>query len=711
MKQAPHTLLATGALLLTLIVSAAILLALRAPLLGIDLTAEQDALRVTSVAADSPNRDRIAPDSLITEIAGLAPDANLLIDDPDRIGAWAQFNALLDALARLHAAAADGAITATVDGEPVALTVRERRMADLPALFWIQLILSTVGFLIALGVFAFRPRDAGTLHFMQLGVGLMIAVSTHAVFSTRELIIDGTVFGWLSRVNSFGMLLFSAALPALLSVYPRRIRAVVPLPAVYYGIALATWLAVLFQVTPDTTYLYMVPLAAAIASFLMATLQWRGNHDRPLERAALKWFLLAILIGTGSFTAVEIIPPIFGHANAVSLEVRVAMGMVLVLSLFVGILLGITRYRLFELERWWFTAWIWFLGGFAVIVLDVALVALLGITQTAALTLSLALVGWLYFPLRQWLWSKFAMADNPEEQQRDWLRALSSATDRESLQRQWRAVLQQAYSPLRILETGHASGPHIEDEGQTLIVPNVSDEGSLRLSHAANGGRLFTRNDIRSADTLLAMARVIQDGMQEREHRILAERQRIRRDLHDDLGAKLLSMVYRTEGATQQLARSAIDDMRGILTALDAEPLPLEEALTNWRAEAQERAETHGFTLDWQDNEIPAGLILNARQHTNLGRILREAISNAVRHAETPAIAITFSLREGALDLAVNNQGRKDSAPPERWNPGLGILQITRRAADLGGTVRWDSIAGGHSMQLRIPLEQTGSSP
>ena len=449
-------------------------------------------------------------------------------------------------------------------------------MADLPALFWIQLILSTVGFLIALGVFAFRPRDAGTLHFMQLGVGLMIAVSTHAVFSTRELIIDGTVFGWLSRVNSFGMLLFSAALPALLSVYPRRIRAAVPLPAVYYGIALATWLAVLFQMTPDTTYLYTVPLASAIASFLMATLQWRGNHDRPLERAALKWFLLAVLIGTGSFTAVEIIPPIFGHANAVSLEVRVAMGMVLVLSLFVGILLGITRYRLFELERWWFTAWIWFLGGFrhrsrrragrpARHYADCRADPVAGAGRPGCI--SRCASGWSIRHGRQPRGTTARLAPR-----------VIVGDGQESLQRQWRTVLQQAYSPLRILRPPRIGTAH-RGRRPDVIVPNVSDEDPCAVPCRQRWAAVHPQR-YPPADTLLAMARDpgwhagtrAQDTGRAAAHPLIC--------MTTMPNCSAWSIAPR---ARRSNPRSAIDDMRGILTALDAEPLPLEEALTNWR--------------------------------------------------------------------------------------------------------------------------------
>lgn len=709
MQQAPHNLLAMGALILTLVLTSAILLALRAPLLGVDLAPDRDALRITSISADSLNRDRLAPGNRIAQIAGLTPDADLLIDDPDQIGEWNRFNALLDALNQLYAAAASGAIPAIVEGRQITLQVRDRTIADLPGLFWMQLTAGAIGFLVALGVFAYRPRDAGSAHFMLMGLGLLISVGTHAVFSSRELVFDGDLLGWLSRLNSLGALLFAAAMTSLLWAYPRRISTRIPAATTSYMIAALVWLGMVLQLSPDTSWLYTTLLAMVGVCFLLAALQWRASRHRPLERAALKWFLLAILLGTAVFTIVAVIPPALGLADYPSLETRVTAAMLLVLSIFIGIMLGITRYRLFELDRWWFTAWLWFLGGFMVIALDIALVTVLSMAQLSALAVSLALVGWLYFPLRQWLWSRFDADNDHDERQDAWLRGLTLATDTGMLRMQWHAALEQAYAPIRIQEVSGSGGVHIDEDGQALIIPDIFSGESLRLEHAARGARLFTRSDIRSAEMLVAMARIVQGAIHERERGTLAERERIRRDLHDDLGAKLLSLVYRTDGATQQLARSAIGDMRDILTALAAEPMPLADALMNWRAEAQQRAEIHGFILDWQDQDTPEDTILSARQHTNLGRILREAISNAVRHDQPHAITVAFALHDGVFMLSLSSQGQNGDVPPDQWKPGLGIQQMTRRTTDLGGTIRWESMDDGHRITVSIPLIEHGA--
>ncbi|MBX3706615.1 MAG: hypothetical protein KF911_08250 [Pseudomonadales bacterium] len=698
-------LLIAGALFLVLATTGFILLALHAPQLGIDLTAEDGGLRITHVAIDSPNRDIATRGGLITQLAGHAPDADLLIDDPDHIGAWERFNALLQTLDLLHEAAVLGAIPVTIDDSEVLLAVRDRRVSDLPALFWIQLTTGAIAFLIALVVFAFRSNHAGARQFMVLGIAGLLTTGSHAIFSTRELIFHGAVLGWLSRLNSLGVLLFGAALVSLFWVYPRHLHEKLPVIAMSYAMALLLWLAILMQITPDTSSLHLVVLVAAITSMVLAVQQWRSSRRRPIERAALRWFMLVTMPVSGLFAVVTSLPPAAGYAGIIGLEVKVGMAMLLVLSMFFGILLGITRYRLFDLERWWFTAWGWFLGGFAVLALDVALVATLGMAQAGALPLALALVGWLYFPARQWLWKRVTTAGDQEKHQREWMQTLSLAADESSLRQQWRRILQQAFAPLQMVETSAVEAVGIEAGGQALAVPDIAAGCGLRLHHAAGGARLFSREDLRTADLLLAMARMAHDAMQEREHRVLAERQRIRRDLHDDLGAKLLSLIYRTDGPTQQLARSAISDMRDILTALDAEPLMLDEALATWRAEAQERAELHGFTLDWDDTAKPHDIVLSARQHTNLVRVLREAISNAVRHATTRVIVIRCDVQDGRLHLWVSSHGDPGRQSSTAWKPGLGIQQTRRRIDDLGGSVHWEDLPDGHRLVASIPLE------
>ena len=68
------------------------------------------------------------------------------------------------------------------------------------------------------------------------------------------------------------------------------------------------------------------------------------------------------------------------------------------------------------------------------------------------------------------------------------------------------------------------------------------------------------------------------------------ERRRIASDLHDDLGAKLLTIVHTSDSARiPQLAREALDEMRLSVRGLAGKPVRLDEALADWRAEVMTR--------------------------------------------------------------------------------------------------------------------------
>ena len=68
-------------------------------------------------------------------------------------------------------------------------------------------------------------------------------------------------------------------------------------------------------------------------------------------------------------------------------------------------------------------------------------------------------------------------------------------------------------------------------------------------------------------------------GELEKEHAVTEERERIYRDLHDDVGAKLLSLVYRAQRPEDaDLARSALRDLREVVSCTGADRFSLEEA-------------------------------------------------------------------------------------------------------------------------------------
>jgi signal transduction histidine kinase len=703
---APFRALLLVTLVAALLTVGALGLALQVPATGVTLAPAAEGLEVVAVSSHAPAAESLGPGDRLLAIGydgeRLPLTASLAIEEPDQLGGWPVYNAFLTAQDEVAAAIQSGSAAWVLpSGTAVPIVPIERRLGDLPGAFWLQVGAGWLGFLLAAGVWAFRQRDPAAGYFALAGFGMLVFTHAAAVYSTRELAMMGERLWALSMTNHLGAFLFTAALVALLWNYPQRL-ARFPVGGLVFLLAGVAWLANVLQWTPGVSFSYTLTLALFAPSFVLAALQWRTTRGHPVERAALKWFLLSIYLGTGLFAAVILLPSALGIVPLASQGGMFAV----FLFMFAGIALGILRYRLFDLDRWWFAAWSWFFGGLAVILVDWGLITFLGLSQTGALTVSLAVIGWLYFPLRQWAWRRlYGGAEDRRERLAERIQSLFSASREDELQEAWYRVLRAEFAPLMLepLRAGPA-GPLLDRHGEHLTLPALGEAGGIRLAYPQRGHRLFNRDDLTLAGFLVRAAERALEALRAREEAIRTERARITRDLHDDLGAKLVSLVHLSMGGEpERLARHALQDMRDILSALEAQPCPLDEALAEWRLEVETRTEGAGVRLEWQSDALPP-LGLTARERTNLGRILREALTNALKHASLERLWVGFAWCPPDLTLKVSDDGGGD---PAKWRAGRGTRVIRTRAADLGGEVRWQrSRAGGVTLEVQVVLEE-----
>jgi len=182
-----------------------------------------------------------------------------------------------------------------------------------------------------------------------------------------------------------------------------------------------------------------------------------------------------------------------------------------------------------------------------------------------------------------------------------------------------------------------------------------------------------------------------------------AERERIYHDLHDDLGARLLQIVYRAP--TPELAdeaRAALQDLRDVVSRSRGAAGTLADVLGEIEVEARQRLSAAGIGLRWEAPDDLPELPLPRERALHLYRIVREAISNTLRHAQARGLRVRLRLLPDELALELTDDG---SGAAVAASADGGMAAMRERAEQLHGAIRWThGTAGGTKVLLTVPL-------
>lgn len=191
----------------------------------------------------------------------------------------------------------------------------------------------------------------------------------------------------------------------------------------------------------------------------------------------------------------------------------------------------------------------------------------------------------------------------------------------------------------------------------------------------------------------------------------LAERERIARDLHDVLGHTLSVVVLKSElagrlfeqdalrarreiGEVEQIARAALGDVRQAIRGYRSEGLVAE----------MERARTALNAAEVNLESVSTLPQLPPTEETVMSLLLREAVTNIIRHASASSCKIEFQQNDEKTSLVVEDNGRGGIQ-----QEGNGLRGMRERVASLGGKFHVDSRRGTRLL-IEIPrreLKQT----
>ncbi len=231
--------------------------------------------------------------------------------------------------------------------------------------------------------------------------------------------------------------------------------------------------------------------------------------------------------------------------------------------------------------------------------------------------------------------------------------------------------------------------------GVALVVPlrAADDEvpAALLMRHAQRGQRLFTLEDARLADRMVDQLRRALAYDQAVERGRSEERQRLAQDLHDDIGARLLTLMY--QAPTPELEdyiRHTLQDLKTLTRGLAAGEHKLSEAAAEWKADLAQRLSVAQVELAWSFG-ADRDPMLSVVQWSALTRVLRELVTNALYHGHANRVEVTLQLQGPLLKLMLADDG--EGQAPETWAHGLGLGGVRKRVKLLGGQVAWRGLA------------------
>ncbi len=565
-----------------------------------------------------------------------------------------------------------------------------RGWSGLPALYWVLSAMALAVYLVAMVVLLAKPNGRNLLYALialcQAGNLVFIALE-----SMGDLAMSRSV-GHLDLVARFGFDLFTAAaIVHAATVHPRRLPGA---PA----IAIASWLlaagltGLVASGALPWGWWWVQAVVMAYGLVMVVLMSWSYQIEPHPFATVLRRFGTVTLVTWGLLTAAlaaaVTLPGVHHNIAAIGSTVwYVFFASLIVLIPFLSRSQQILReFALLAAVSTVATS------------LDLLFVALFSLGQFASLTLALFVSLAVYSGARQWvlnqvLGSNMLTTERMFEQLYRIAREVEAHPERTGMLLS--ELLRELFEPMEItLVERRVRAMRVSSDGSTLTLPVPSldaeasaGSGSIVLRFAHRGRRLFTFEDVRLTARVVdqlrravAFDKAVEQGRSE-------ERTRIAQDLHDDIGARLLTLMYKAQSPEmEEYVRHTLQDLKTLTRGLAAANHRLSHAAAEWKADLSQRLTAAHVQLDWVF-ESDADVLLSVVQWSALTRVLRELVSNAIAHARATRVEVILSHRKDRLELQVldNGEGRN----PRAWSHGLGLGGVRKRVKQLGGEVEW----------------------
>ena len=633
----------------------------------------------------------------------LQRSARWLVDDAERARQVVQHDALASALA------AGSLQLALDDGRHIVVASAAQGAAGLGALFWLATTLALLLYLVTMVVLLVRPELRNALYAVmalaQVGNLLFLAAESIPAFG-----LPVGFMRWDHALRSAFDLATAAALVHVTGLHPYRLPGSRVRAAAAWVLALALSGAIGLQWLTHSWW-WTQAMMIGCGAVAVAQLGWIQRVQPSPQAAVLRRFVAlsvaTLLLLTLSIAAFGPRMDSQGEGAAIGAAVWVVFlaSMLLMLPF-----LARTQQLMREFSL---------LAGVSTVAtsLDLLFVAVFSLGSFTSLTLALFIALGVYAGLRQWLLNQVTARERlTTERMFELLYRMAREVQAQpqTAGDQLSRLLRELFEPLEVQQVMQRSGrARVVSDGARLLVPvpqltDAAPASVIVLGYALRGRRMFNDDDARLADRVVdqlaravAFDQAVERGRSE-------ERVRIAQDLHDDIGARLLTLMY--QAPTREMEdylRHTLKDLKTLTRGLAASSHRLSHAVAEWKADITQRLSAADCEFVWSftyDRDFELGVV----QWSALTRVLRELVSNTIAHAQATRVDIDATLEAGVLTLSVTDNGR--GRDPQAWAHGLGLGGVRKRVKQLGGNVQWRE-NGERGIACRVVIAGLGAKP
>lgn len=204
--------------------------------------------------------------------------------------------------------------------------------------------------------------------------------------------------------------------------------------------------------------------------------------------------------------------------------------------------------------------------------------------------------------------------------------------------------------------------------------------------------------------------------LKEKMHAREEERDRIGREMHDDIGSALTTILYLSHDLKEKskddenkiadkiasAATGVVDKMNEIIWSMNHQYDTLDDLIVYTRQHAVEFLQNHCLKYHFNVPEHIPDVQITGEQRRNFYLVIKESLHNIVKHSGASIVDISFNLNGGLCSCIHDNGKGIETNDKRRF--GNGLTNMRQRMESIGGTFQIEN-ENGTIIKLYCPLE------